>query len=166
MAPRKRKILAKETLLAVGEGHSEKAFLHHIKSLYCNGKKITIITANGKGPANVIEQALGTYRCTPFNKVMVLMDCDLVWPTKKVKEATAKGFILIGSTPCLEGLLLDILNQKKCTTNNGCKELLHPQLNGSSTERDSYVEKFNKAVLDEMRTVIKGLDEIISAIED
>ncbi|MCW0322729.1 hypothetical protein NB714_003442 [Pantoea dispersa] len=93
------------------------------------------------------------------------MDCDLAWPPKKVKESTEKGFILIGSTPCLEGLLLDILQKKKCNSNKGCKELLQPQLNGSTTEKDSYVEKFNKAVLDEMRKVIKELDSIISVIE-
>lgn len=43
---------AKETLLIVGEGYSEAAFLNHVKQLFServNGRQIKIKNAKGKG---------------------------------------------------------------------------------------------------------------------
>ena len=49
---------ARKTVLVVGEGHSEVAFLRHLKSLYAPrscGVAVNISNAHGKGPAHVID---------------------------------------------------------------------------------------------------------------
>ncbi|WP_034916450.1 hypothetical protein [Erwinia sp. 9145] len=136
------------TLLLVGEGYAEKAFLSHLRSLFANGSfKISIVTAGGKGPENVIDHALGCKKCDGYDFVVVLMDTDLVCPPIYVKKALRAGLNLVGSTPCLEGLLLEILGKKKKSSNNGCKDLLHPLLSGSCTDRDSYAGVFPLEIL-------------------
>lgn len=163
MAPKKIIRKTKPTLLAVGEGHSEKAFLTHIKGLYSDGSlKSTILSASGKGPQNVLEHALRCHRNTPYDRVAVLMDMDIPWPLKKVQEAKNKGFILIGSDPCLEGLLLEILDRRKGGCNNECKELCHPLLAGPSTDRDSYAELFNRERLESVMQRMKCVEQLVN----
>ena len=152
-----------KTLLLVGEGHAEKAFLSHLKSLFSNGAfKVSIVTAGGKGPEHVITHAISCKRCDGYDFVIVLLDTDLPWPKKHIQAALGAGINLIGSEPCLEGLLLDILGREKADTNRGCKALLHPLLSGPCTERDSYVELFttemlNKSAIEKIQFIIKAL---------
>lgn len=50
----------RKTLLIVGEGDSEEAFLKHLRDLYCSGGSgvaVTVRNAHGKGPENVIDHA-------------------------------------------------------------------------------------------------------------
>ncbi|WP_027710548.1 RloB domain-containing protein [Dickeya chrysanthemi] len=138
-----------KTLLLVGEGYAEKAFLSHLKSLFSNGKfKVSVVTAGGKGPEHVITHAISCKKCDGYDFVIVLLDTDLVWPKKHVQRAMGAGINLIGSDPCLEGLLLEIIGKEKPESNRGCKEILHPLLNGSCTDRDSYSELFTFKFLD------------------
>ncbi|BEO46573.1 RloB domain-containing protein [Serratia marcescens] len=162
MAPRKQVRKTKPTLLLVGEGFCEKAFLAHLKGMYSLGHiRISICTAKGKGPDHVIKHALSCKQCDGYDRVAVLLDTDLPWPKETVKKATSKGLLLVGSDPCLEGLLLDILQLAKEATNNGCKNKLHPLLSGSPTDRDSYVERFTKQVLDEAAERMPGLKNLL-----
>ncbi|QTF06613.1 RloB domain-containing protein [Brenneria izadpanahii] len=163
----KKKIVRRsirKTLLLVGEGYAEKAFLSHMKSLFSNGTfKVSIVTAGGKGPEHVITHAISCKKCDGYDFVVVLLDTDLHWPPKYIQNALNAGINLIGSEPCLEGLLLDILGQGKVNSNKGCKELLHPLLSGPCTERDSYAELFTLEVLNESR--IKKIKFIIEVLQ-
>ncbi|AVY98062.1 hypothetical protein DAI21_10515 [Lelliottia sp. WB101] len=137
-----------KTLLLVGEGYAEKAFLSHLKSLFSNGAfKITIVTAGGKGPEHVISHAISCKKCDGYDFVIVLLDTDIQWPRTYVQKAMSAGLNLVGSDPCLEGLLLDVIGKVKSPTNSGCKKLLHPVLSGSCTERDSYANVYTHALL-------------------
>lgn len=165
MAKRKDIRKVKKTLLAVGEGVSEKAFLLHLKSIYsCGDPKIRVVTAGGKGPENVINHAISCMKCDGYDKCVVLLDTDLPWPRKLVTIAEAKGILLIGSEPCLEGFLLDILSRGKSGTNNGCKELLHPLLSGASTSRDSYSILFKKEVIENAKQRIEKLKMLVESL--
>ncbi|WP_071842492.1 RloB domain-containing protein [Dickeya fangzhongdai] len=157
-----------KTLLLVGEGYAEKAFLSHLKSLFSNGKfKVSIVTAGGKGPEHVINHAISCKKCDGYDFVIVLLDTDLVWPKTYVQRAMKAGINLIGSEPCLEGLLLDILGKKRPESNGGCKEILHPLLNGSCTDRDSYSELFTSEILDNCQNVkIKFIIEALQGKEN
>lgn len=147
MAKKRGKIVSK-TLLLVGEGYAEKAFLAHLKSLFSNGSfSVTIVTAGGKGPEHVINHALACKKCDGYDYVIVLLDTDLAWPRKTVATALASGLCLVGSEPCLEGFLLDLAGRAKAETNHGCKALLHPLLSGPCTDRDSYSVVFTADML-------------------
>ncbi|MEK0168893.1 RloB domain-containing protein [Pseudescherichia vulneris] len=159
----KRRAVSK-TLLLVGEGHAEKAFLSHLKSLFSTGEfKVSIVTAGGKGPEHVITHAMSCKKCDGYDFVIVLLDTDLNWPKAYVKKAISAGLCLIGSEPCLEGLLLEILNKCKGDSNKSCKALLHPLLSGPCTDRDSYADLFTLDMLS--KTTNKQVNVIIEALK-
>ncbi|CZZ19894.1 TPA: RloB domain-containing protein [Enterobacter hormaechei] len=156
----------KETLLFVGEGYCERAFLIHVNGLYSKGLvKTKIVTAKGKGPEHVINHAISCKRMDGYDRVAVLIDLDLPCAKGVLREAKSKGIRIIGSSPCLEGFLLDILGVAKAQTNDGCKKLFNPILKGDPTDRDSYSEHFKKSVLDKARKNHPNLDEIIKIFE-
>jgi len=56
----RKKYRVRKTLLIVGEGDSEEAFLKHLRELYCSdgaGVAVTVRNAHGKGPEHVINHA-------------------------------------------------------------------------------------------------------------
>ncbi|HIF9056028.1 TPA: hypothetical protein ACX6MG_000003 [Photobacterium damselae] len=162
---RKIKRPIKETLVIVGEGYAEAAFLNHLKSIYGIGNpKVTAKSAGGKGPSNVIGDALGTLKGSGCDRVAALLDTDLVWPKTKVKEAQQKKIILVGSVPCLEGLLLNIVGESVPNNSDACKKMLHPRLDGKETDKNSYKLLFTKAVLDKERVRVKELNTLIGLI--
>lgn len=166
MAKHRQIRVTKETLLFVGEGYCERAFLTHVNGLYSKGLiKTKIVTAKGKGPEHVINHAISCKRMDDFDRVAVLIDLDLPCSTVVLKKAKAKGIMIIGSTPCLEGFLLDILGVAKTNTNDGCKKIFGPLFKGDPTDRDSYSEHFKKSILDKARKKHPTLDEIIKIFE-
>ena len=68
------------TVLLVGEGTTEQAFLRYIKSLYISrgcGVGVTIRNAHGKGPDHVVDYAIRPCRNAAYDQVVVLLDTDL-----------------------------------------------------------------------------------------
>src|SRR5690554_3982718 len=103
MAKPKRIIRQRATLLIVGEGATEEAFLQHLRTLYCSDRKgasVTIRNAYGKGPDNVLNVAIReASRAAQFDHVAVLMDTDIPWSQKLKKQAKDNGIHLIGCEP-------------------------------------------------------------------
>lgn len=162
----KQRRILKETLVFVGEGEAEKAFLLYLKSLYSVGNpRVTPKSAGGKGPNNVIGDAIGTLASSGCTKVAALLDTDLPWPVELKKQAAVKKIPLIGSEPCLEGLLLDILKINKPAQSAKCKERMHPMLSGRETCKESYSKRFTKDVLDNARQHVPALDQIINIMQ-
>jgi len=92
------------TLLFVGEGDCEVAFLGHIRNLFCSGGhglKVTLRNAHGKGPDNVVNHALAFSRSNGFDKKACLLDTDLPWPIKSVKAAKKRKNSLNWINPML-----------------------------------------------------------------
>jgi len=57
-AQKKPKKVLKTTLLAVGEGAADKAFIDHMKGIYCAGvttQKVTTDAADGGAPSAMIK---------------------------------------------------------------------------------------------------------------
>ena len=152
----------------VGEGEAEQAFLSHLRSLYGTGNpKVTVKSAGGKGPNNILNEAVSTKDATGYDSAAVLMDTDLDWSTALKKRAKANKIELIGASPCLEGLLLDILGVKhpNPSSNATCKAKLHPMLDGKETDKSSYGKIFTKDLLQNARKKVQELNDIIQLIE-
>lgn len=78
MARKKHQV--RKTLLIVGEGDSEVAFLKHLRELYCSGGvgvRVTIRNAHGKGPENVIAFAARQAGIYSYDAHAALLDTDL-----------------------------------------------------------------------------------------
>ncbi|MBE0471465.1 MAG: hypothetical protein IBX55_18390 [Methyloprofundus sp.] len=150
MATKKQR-LKLASLIIVGEGPHDKAFLSHMKDLYDNrstGQKIKIETADGGSPKDIIRSAIKNKHIN-YDQRYVLMDSDIPLSEENKKTAKKNKITIIQSTPiCLEGMLLEILDQNPPNTNQKCKSMLHRQLSGDPTEKSSYSQKFSKTVLD------------------
>ena len=72
---------------------------------------------------------------------------------------------MVGSNPCLEGLLLSILGARPAVQSAECKKSIQQLLNIDLTERKSYVRDFPKAVLELARTKIEELDRLLEFIQ-
>ncbi len=156
------------TLLAVGEGDSEEAFLKHLRNLYCAnraGVNVTVRNAHGKGPGNVISTAIGHLRNRDFDRALALLDTDLTWLRKERELARKHKLKLIGSTPCLEGLLLQIKGVTVPPVSDQCKKMIHQMLQSDLTEISSYALHFPKQLLDQARQKIDELDQLLKLFE-
>ncbi len=97
------------TVLLVGEGYAECAFLKHLKGLYLQRSSsvaVTIKNAYGKGARHVVDVAIRQSRNAQFDTVAALLDTDTGWNEKTASLANRAKVIVIQATPCLEALLL------------------------------------------------------------
>jgi hypothetical protein len=165
--PRKQHQVRK-TLLIVGEGDSEEAFLKHLRDLYCSGGAgvaVTVRNAHGKGPENVIDHAARQARIYSYDAQAALLDTDIPWTDKLKKEARKANIDMIGSKPCLEGLLLSILRKRPAEQCAGCKKAIQQLIGVDLTERQAYAKYFSKGVLDVARLKVVELDLLLKAFE-
>lgn len=111
---RSRRRVVVTTVLLVGEGDADVAFLGHLKTLYVPrgvGVSVTVRNAHGKGPENVLDTVICQSRNAHFDLKGALLDADIPWTAVLEKQARQQRIQLIGAKPCLEGLLLSILGQ-------------------------------------------------------
>lgn len=95
----------RSTLLIVGEGAHEKAFLDHMKLLYdtrTNGQKLKIDAADGGSPLSILKWAKRRYQHVDYNKKYLLLDSDIVISPQTNRLARQCKISLLYSTPiCL-----------------------------------------------------------------
>ena len=72
----------RKTLLVMGEGDCEAAFLQYLRNIYCSdneGVNVTIRNAQGGGPASIVAQVVRHTRLASYDKKIALLDTDLIW---------------------------------------------------------------------------------------
>ena len=145
----KRSLLS--TLIIVGEGAHEKAFLSHLKALYSanTDQKVKIDSADGGSPQDIVRTAVKKSRHIDYDRKFILMDSDIVVDDAAKKLAKDNNITIILSEPlCLEGMLLKLLGINAPDTSKKCKALLHPKLDGNPADKNSYVRLINKGLLE------------------
>lgn len=140
------------TLIVVGEGPCDKAFLAYMKSLYDvkeTGQKVKLDAADGGHPDIMLKDMDRKYKHADYDKRVLFIDSDVEVTEVILARAKRLGIEIVQSRPlCLEGMLLDVLGSKVPRTSQACKEVLHPQLKGRPTLAQSYQELFPKDILD------------------
>lgn len=157
---KKKRRIANKTVLLFGEGLKEEKFLKYLRSLYSFNQNVFVTVKKGNGGAadkiiNNADKLLGA-----FDKKIVVLDNDK--PKKEMekarKKAREKSIVLIENTPCLEYLLLKILDQKPTRINSKyCKKYFKKQYG-----TNDYFKLFPKKLLDQKRKEIIELDKLIS----
>jgi hypothetical protein len=161
-------IAQRKTLLAVGEGKADAAFLKYLRSIYCSaggGVNVTVRDASGKGPGNVIGTAIGALRISSYDKKLCLLDTDLVWTKQNKSDAKHKKIELVGSMPCLEGLLLQILGKTVPASSLDCKHQLKIITGKDMFESDDYSAYFGYGILQNQRVHLPELDKLLRLFE-
>ncbi|GAC1317498.1 MAG: hypothetical protein NVS3B11_02080 [Collimonas sp.] len=160
---------AKRTVLIIGEGFAEVAFIDHLKSLYVvrgNGVAVKVGNARGKGPEHVLDSAIRQSNNIAYDVVAALLDTDIPWTDALRNKAKKTKIQLLPSMPCLEGLLLQILGRPATGASEVLKRRLHPLLSGNPTNKTSYQARYPKALLDERRANIATLDALIGLMQN
>jgi len=158
----------KKTVLIVGEGFTEWAFLQHIKELFITRHSdisVKIEHANGGSPEKVIEKALRLRASKSYDLCFVLLDNDVPF------EPVARPEIeVLSATPCVEGLFLAILDQSNFSQSSAntkdCKSLFENYISREKkTEKYAYRPIFTITVIRDRRTSVPELDAILKAMD-
>ncbi|RUR30175.1 hypothetical protein ELY33_10185 [Vreelandella andesensis] len=145
----------KTTLLIVGEGADDQAFIKHMQQQLLqrhSGIKPTIEKQSGGSPGNIIDNATRKYAHQGFDQRFIVLDADIPPSQQERDKARKNGYSLIFWAPtCLEGALLDVLGEgvNAHETAQQLKSRLHPRLNGTHTCPVAYAALFPKTVIEE-----------------
>jgi hypothetical protein len=158
----------RKTLLVMGEGDCEAAFLQHLRNIYCSdneGVNVTIRNAQGGGPTSIVAQVIRHTRLGSYDKKIALLDTDLVWSDDLKKTAKECDILMVGSSPCLEGLLLGVLKKPTPITSRECKKLLQSHTKTDMTEWRHYESHFSRDIFEEARNFLGELDKLLRHFE-
>ena len=157
---------AKETLLIVGEGYSEVAFLNHVKQLFSkrdDGRAIKIKNAQGKGAKHVIDWSIRQTFNAQYDVVAVVFDTDTsCWNSKVKTEALKHSIHLLASEPCFEAMLLRVLGKSDEGSAKKLKKRFSPFVNNDSTLSIHYEKIFTKKLL--LETKEKSIQNLLKLI--
>ena len=90
----KRRVAQHTTLLVIGEGADDQAFINHMKGLYCLrgcGRSAKIEAGDGGSPGNIITTAIRAFKGVDYDRnasqltltgivFIRFPDCILLWP--------------------------------------------------------------------------------------
>ena len=173
VARRKRPIKrTKKTILLVGEGSTEKAFLRYVKELYITRDmdiSVNVECGSGGSPRSVVEKAIRLCGGRGYDKCFVLIDSDVPFKADKkllLRMKRRPKIEILNATPCIEGLFLAILGHTESTSSDDCKSTFESQYIASDrkTDKRSYALLFPKEMLEEKRKTINELDIILRAM--
>lgn len=153
------------TVLMVGEGSTEQAFLKHLKALYVSrgsGIGVTIRNAHGKGADHVVDYTISQCRNADYDKLVTLLDNDHPLSDAGRQRARRAKIEVIGSTPCIESLFLQILSENIPVRSVECKRRCEQVIEGRLTEVKNYAAPFPKELLDTRRGDIPDLNLILN----
>ncbi|MFH1798593.1 MAG: RloB family protein [Candidatus Omnitrophota bacterium] len=173
VAKRKRPVRrTKKTILIVGEGSTEKAFLRYVKELYITRDmdiSVNVECGSGGSPRNVVEKAIRLCGSRGYDKCFVLIDADVPLKTDKKLLSRMKRkpkIEILKSTPCIEGLFLSVLDNLGNNSSDQCKSIFETTYLASDkkTDKRSYERLFSREMLNEKRSQVNELNNILKAM--
>ena len=159
----------KETLLLVGEGADEKAFLDYLKSHLAprgSGAVITRKDAKGKGAKHVIDWTIRQATITQYDKVGVLFDTDTDWTLTVEKKAKQHKICLLKSEPCFEAMMLRMLNKTPELDSKKLKKQFVVFVNNDATDSKNYAKHFDVVILKTMRNTEQAIDQLLTLLKN
>lgn len=160
---------AQRTLLIVGEGRHEEAFLNHLKQLYVPrgcGLSVTIKNARGKGALHVIKWTAGQVANADYDTVATLLDTDTDWNAKSEKLARTKKIQVLKSEPCFEAMMLRLIGQPAIGEAHALKKQFAPLVNNDATKREHYALNFGRACLNAGRGKESTIDALLKLFDN
>lgn len=160
--PTKRKPrTTRHTTLIVVEGESEAVLIKHLKNHFGQdaGSRIMVKSASGNGDA-VLKTAVSSFEA--FDRRVALYDADWQPQAKHIQAARKRKIEILTCSPCLEGLLLEVLGEKPASTSAECKRHLKIQVGESSlTNPQTYERHFPPSLLTSRAESLKTLRDLL-----
>jgi hypothetical protein len=158
---------AQRTLLIVGEGYDEVAFLNHLKQLYVPrgcGLAVTIKNARGKGALHVVNWTAGQMHNAKYDTVAALLDTDTDWDAKTDKLARTRKIQVLKSEPCFEAMMLRLIGRTPIGDAHTLKKQFAPYVSNDATLRDNYAQHFGQDCLQAGRDKESTVDELLKLL--
>jgi len=167
---KKKRRSASSPLLFFGEGMSEKMFLNLLKKYYSFNSGVAVNIKKGKGGCayNIVidaDKVVGA-----FDRKIVILDNDK--PKKEMEkakiEAKNRNIEIIENTPCLEFLLISILDKEPIGKDSKwCKKHFEDNYIEKKKRREpkEYEKLFSKDLLEKKKVKIKQLKIIILVMQ-
>jgi hypothetical protein len=162
----------KETLLIVGEGDADIAFVRHVKRTYADslGRAVQEHNAKGKGGKNVLETALrrANNNNRAYDKVVLLLDIDTDWDdaarakARRSRVGKRGRLDVIESNPCLEAWLLKILGVETEGDTRHMKREFRMRIGCEAHEPNWMGRLLNRDVLDQARERVSQLADLMN----
>jgi len=152
------------TVLIIGEGAVEEAFLKHLKSLFVVGRNpgISVCIVDAAGDGNIVRVAEKRTKNRAYDKVLLLRDNDREMTATDIQKARSRGYKIITSDPCIEAFLLQILRQTPPRDTDSCKRTFHPMVGNSPTDPRRFGALFPKGTIENNIQRIPDLKTLIS----
>lgn len=161
-----RKWKVNKTLLIVGEGFHDVAFLNHVKQFpgVCgNNMRISIKSANGKGALGVINHTIRLIANAEYDRVVALFDTDTDWTEKTAKLAKKYDIQVLLAVPCFEAMLLRVLREMPGNPRQ-LKSQFAPFVNNKPSDSESYATNFRMEVLIAARNDEPTIDALLTIL--
>jgi len=152
------------TLLLVGEGRTEEAFLQHVKSLCAPrgcGLSVKVKNARGKGAKHVVEWTSRQLAIARYDTVAVLLDTDKDWSEAVARRAKAARIWVLKSEPLFEAMMLRLLNQSDAGDSKTLKNRFAPFVRNDALCAENYVDRFGKEFLEAQRDREPTIDALL-----
>lgn len=177
MAKFKRDILP--SVLIVGEGHTDYAFLLFLRTVVIKDKpgvRFKFIPGHGGSPDVVVDFTIRQTKQAAYDKVFIVLDQDNP-PIRGVKldevkhKARSEKIELIWVKPCIEGLFLSILEHKgkswHLLTTKECQQVFDNEfkVHGCKTDPSTYGKIFKKNIIMEKQDKLIPLEKIIKFLQ-
>lgn len=155
------------TVLLVGEGDAEVQFMQHLKGMYVvrgSGVVVTIKNARGKGAAHVVDFAFRQSRNAAYDVKATLLDTDTDWNDKTRAAARKAKVHVMACQPCLEAVLLELHHAPvQGQTTAQLKQAVSARF-GSAASDPSILRNFSRELLDEARTRMTVLGDLVNLL--
>ncbi len=169
---KKKERIAKKTLLIYGEGLCEEVFLKHLQQYYSYKTDTAVRIRKGKG-GDIRSLIIDADRVPgDYNQKIVITDNDRDKNEMEAgrKESKKRNIILIEHTPCLEAILLSVLNNGKVFSGkktDWCKNEFQKKYIEERKRGDlkKYKKVFPKKILDQQESKIPELKRLINLVK-
>lgn len=159
----------RRTVLIACEGKTDEGFLRHLRKHYCSGRddapNVDFKQSYGKGGDHVVNVLIRQLQNKAYDHRVALIDADAPpngASLKKLAKAKAAKIVL---TPCLEGLLLDVLGRPKPDDSPNCKKMVQEIEPRDLSDPSSFGTHWPKAVFESARQRIEVLNALLRLFE-
>ena len=158
----------KRAVLIFGEGPTDKAFIGHVRDVVVDRfgpTSVKVDCGQGGSPECIVDALERRVRNADFDVVVVAIDSDVGISVETRRRIAAAGFILTTFEPCLECVLLEILDDppQGFLACDACKRQFHERYISARKKRHRsyYRRDFTSDVLVEARGRVTALDRLI-----
>ena len=169
MRPPPARRYVRRTVLLVGEGDAELAFIKHLKSLYGtrnNSLAVTVKNARGKGALGVVDFAIRQSRNAVYNVKAALLDTDTDWNKKTEAVAQKAKVQVVASHPCIKAMLLALNGELTQNLSSAkYKQVFAKRFGAEAHDHNVYAKHFPLELLNRAKGDSQPLAQLLALLD-